>query len=87
MFEPIHGSAPDIAGKNIACPIGAIMAVNMMLDYLGEKSAAAKIENSVANLLTSGRIPSLDASSGMSTTQMGDMIVEEIKKPASALTS
>lgn len=80
MFEPIHGSAPDIAGKNIACPIGAIMAVNMMLDYLGEKSTAAKIECSVANLLTGGLIPSLDAGSGISTTQMGNMVIEQIQE-------
>lgn len=77
MFEPIHGSAPKYAGKNVACPIGAIMAVSMMLDYLGEKAAAARIENSVAGLLLSGRLPSLDARSGVSTTQVGDMVVEE----------
>jgi len=86
MFEPIHGSAPDIAGKNIACPIGAIMAVSMMLEYLGERAAAKRIEDGVACLLSSGRIPSADARSGLSTTQMGDMIVEEIKKPTSILT-
>jgi len=80
MFEPIHGSAPKYAGKNVACPIGAIMAVNMMLDYLGEKTAAAQIEASVAHLLSSGKIPSLDTSSGLSTTQIGDMVVEDMRK-------
>ncbi|MBV6392484.1 MAG: 3-isopropylmalate dehydrogenase [Anaerolineales bacterium] len=80
MFEPIHGSAPDIAGKGIACPLAAIMAVSMMLDYLGETSSANAIESSVANLLVSGQIPSLDASSGLGTTQIGDMVVEQVRK-------
>lgn len=82
MFEPIHGSAPDIAGSNVACPLGAIMAVGMMLDYFGEKAAARRIEDSIAQLLSSGKISSADAQSGISTTQMGDMVVEQIKKSA-----
>lgn len=80
MFEPIHGSAPDIAGQGIACPLAAIMAVSMMLDYLGETSSANTIEASVASLLVGGQIPSLDATSGLSTTQIGDMVVEQIRK-------
>lgn len=79
MFEPIHGSAPDIAGQNAACPLGAIMAVSMMLDYLGEKSSAIQIEASVAHLLASGKISHADARSGISTTQMGEMIVKQIQ--------
>ena len=82
MFESIHGSAPDIAGQNIACPLGAIMAVSMMMDYLGEKNAANRIEDSVAYLLSSGQIKSADVRSGISTTQMGDMVVEQIQKSA-----
>jgi 3-isopropylmalate dehydrogenase len=82
MFEPIHGSAPDIAGQNVACPLGAIMAVSMMLDYLGEKTPAKRIEHSVAYLLSSGQIKSADAHSGISTTQMGDMVVEQVQKSA-----
>ncbi len=80
MFEPIHGSAPKYAGKNVACPLGAIMAVHMMLDYLGEKSAAQRIERAVAHLLSSGAIPSVDARSGLSTTHIGDMVTEEVRK-------
>ena len=82
MFEPIHGSAPDIAGQNVACPLGAIMAVSMMLDYLGEIFSAKRIEDSVAHLLSSGQIKSADARSGISATQMGDMVVEQIQKYA-----
>jgi len=84
MFEPIHGSAPDIAGQNIACPLGAIMAVSMMMDYLGEKVAAKCIEDSVAYLLASAQISSADARSGISTTQMGAMVVEQIHAKRSA---
>ncbi len=79
MFEPIHGSAPKYAGKNVACPLGAIAAVSMMLDYLGEKSAARRIEGAIEHLLASGAIPSADARSGLSTTQVGDMVVEAIQ--------
>ncbi len=79
MFEPIHGSAPKYAGKNVACPLGAIMAVSMMLDYLGEKPAAQRIENAVAHLLSSGAIPSTDARSGLSTSRVGDMVVEAVR--------
>ena len=80
MFEPIHGSAPKYTGKNVACPLGAIMAASMMLDFLGEKSGAQRIENAVAHLLSSGVIISADARSGLSTTQIGSMVVEEINK-------
>ncbi len=80
MFEPIHGSAPKYTGKNIACPLGAIMAVSMMLDFLGEKKAALSVESAVAHLLASGAIPSADARSGLSTTQIGDMVVESLQK-------
>src|SRR5438552_12492295 len=51
LFEPIHGSAPKYAGQNVANPIATIMAVQMMLDYLGESRAAARIEEAVAGPL------------------------------------
>jgi 3-isopropylmalate dehydrogenase len=79
MFEPIHGSAPRHAGKDVACPLGAIMAVAMMLEYLGEQRSATRIEDAVSSLLSSGQIPSIDTRSGLSTTQMGDMVVERVK--------
>ena len=50
LFEPIHGSAPKHAGKNTASPLAAIMAAGMMLDYLGEKTAATAIDRSIADL-------------------------------------
>ncbi|MFQ5453464.1 MAG: 3-isopropylmalate dehydrogenase [Candidatus Zixiibacteriota bacterium] len=79
MFEPIHGSAPKYKNKNVASPIAAIMAVQMMLDFLGEKKAADNIETTVARLLASGRIKSLDAKSGISTVEMGNMVAKELE--------
>lgn len=79
MFEPIHGSAPKYKDQNVACPIASIMAAQMMLDFLGEKEAAAAIEDAVTSILQSGRIKSLDARSGIPTSEMGDMVVGELK--------
>ena len=80
MFEPIHGSAPKYAGKNVACPLGSISAVSMILDFLGETEAAARVEKAVGKVLTSGKVPSADARSGISTSDMGDMVVERLEK-------
>ncbi|MFQ6014024.1 MAG: 3-isopropylmalate dehydrogenase [Anaerolineae bacterium] len=80
MFEPIHGSAPKYGGKNVASPMGAIAALAMMLEYLGEKKAARRIEGAIERLLVSRRVPSLDARSGLSTTEIGDMVVEEVRR-------
>ena len=55
MFEPVHGSAPDIAGKGIADPTAAILSAAMLLDHLGNPVAAARIERAVAaDLATRG---------------------------------
>jgi len=86
MFEPIHGSAPDIAGKGIASPIGAILTVSMMLDYLGEKEASRSIEDAVRRLLVTRRLPTLDARSGLSTTQVGDIVAAELEHSAQEIT-
>ena len=70
MFEPVHGSAPDIAGQNKANPIAAILSGAMMLEFLGETDAAAKI-TAVCNA-------NLDATG--STTEIGDMLVEAVRQ-------
>ncbi|HET7039769.1 MAG TPA: 3-isopropylmalate dehydrogenase [Gemmatimonadales bacterium] len=79
MFEPIHGSAPKHAGKNVACPLGAILAVGMMLDHVGEPAAAARIERAVADLLVSGTVRSADTRSGIGTTAMGDLVAQRLR--------
>jgi len=72
MFEPVHGSAPDIAGKNIADPTATVMSVAMMLDHLGYPDAARDIERAVANdLLVRG-------DKKRSTTEIGDALLAQL---------
>jgi 3-isopropylmalate dehydrogenase len=80
LFEPIHGSAPKYAGKNVANPLATVMAVSMMLDYLGESRGAARIEETVASLLRSKRIPSVGSDSGISTTEIGDLVIQNLER-------
>ena len=56
MFEPIHGSAPDIAGKGVANPIGAVWAGAMMLEHLGEKQAATRVMKAIEKVTSEGRV-------------------------------
>ncbi len=78
MFEPIHGSAPKYKGQNKANPIATIMAVAMMLDFLGEKEASAKIEDSVRGLIVDGEIRSLSAGVHP-TNEIGDMVTKRVR--------
>ncbi len=78
MFEPIHGSAPKYAGKNVINPLAAICAAQMMLSYLGETNAANLIEKAVIKSLTEGHIKDLSTNSGLKTTEVGDLIVSFI---------
>ena len=79
MYEPIHGSAPDIAGKNIANPLATILSVAMMLRYsLNEAAMAERIEKAVENVLDQGLRTADIYSDGMkkvSTSEMGDAVV------------
>ncbi len=77
MFEPIGGSTPKYAGKNIINPLAAIEAGRMMLDHLGEKEAAKSIEDAVRYACT--QMESLSAEKmGYSTTKVGDMVKEHV---------
>lgn len=78
LFEPIHGSAPDLAGKGIASPVATALAVGMMLDYLGEGDAGRRIESVVETLLRNGRLPGLGADTGLSTSAVGDLLAGEV---------
>lgn len=79
LFEPIHGSAPKHAGKNVASPIAAIMATGMMLDYLGEKDAAKAVDEAIAALFADGRL--VGANTGAHpTNQVGDLVAEELRR-------
>ncbi len=81
MYEPIHGSAPDIAGKNIANPIGTILSVKLMMQESFESKLGKEIEKAVEETLTEGRTvdiknPNLKT---LSTKEMGDLIAEKLK--------
>lgn len=82
MYEPIHGSAPDIAGKGIANPIASILSVAMMLEYSFNLPAVARdIERAVTTVLEKGfRTADIysDGSAKVSTSQMGDLITKEL---------
>ncbi len=78
LFEPIHGSAPAFAGRNVASPIATVMAVSMMLEYLGEVRASRRIEAAAASLLRSKRLPSVGTDSGVGTDRIGDWVLEEL---------
>ena len=78
MFEPIHGSAPDIAGKGIANPIAAIWAGAMMLDHLGQSAARDRVMNAVEQVFQDGRIRTQDLGGTASTAAMGDAVVKAL---------
>jgi tartrate dehydrogenase/decarboxylase / D-malate dehydrogenase len=77
MFEPVHGSAPDIAGQGIANPVAAILSAAMMLDWLGETTGAAAIRRSVERVLASGQTTP-DLGGKLSTSEVGGRIAEGI---------
>jgi isocitrate dehydrogenase (NAD+) len=79
MFEPVHGSAPKYAGKNRVNPIATVMAASMMLDYLNEKEAAAKIEKAVLSVLGKGKVRTADLGGSSTTSEMSDAIALKIK--------
>jgi isopropylmalate/isohomocitrate dehydrogenase-like protein len=78
LFEPVHGSAPRLAGKGIANPMAAIMASKMMLDYLGESRWAERIENAIVTVLEEGKVLTPDLGGSSSTTQVTDAIINAL---------
>src|SRR3989442_13788665 len=84
MFEPIHGSAPDIAGKGVANPIGAIWAGAMMLEHLGERDAAARIVAAIEQVLAAGAVRTPDLRGTATTSQMTSAIAATLQSAATA---
>jgi isocitrate/isopropylmalate dehydrogenase len=78
LFEPVHGSAPRLAGKGIANPMAAMLAAKMMLDYLGENSWAERVENAIVTVLNNGKVLTPDLGGSSSTTQVTDAIIAEL---------
>ncbi|MBO4512249.1 MAG: tartrate dehydrogenase [Victivallales bacterium] len=79
MFEPIHGSAPDIAGKGIANPMGTFWAISMMLEHLGCKDEANLIMNAMEKVLLEGKYLTQDIGGKATTTEMTDAIIAAMK--------
>ena len=73
-FEPVHGSAPDIAGKGIANPIGQIWSAAMMLEHLGEVTAAAEIERAIEDVIRDGNVLTPDMGGTANTQELGAAI-------------
>ena len=74
MFEPIHGSAPKYAGKEVVNPIAAIESIRMMWEHLGEAQAARDIQDSVVQVLSSGKVRTRDMGGTNTTFEIGDAV-------------
>jgi tartrate dehydrogenase/decarboxylase / D-malate dehydrogenase len=79
MFEPVHGSAPDIAGKGIANPLASILTAGMMLDFLHERAAAGLINRAVAHVLAERKVRTPDMGGHATTRQVGDEVIRVIQ--------
>jgi tartrate dehydrogenase/decarboxylase/D-malate dehydrogenase len=78
MFEPVHGSAPDIAGKGIVNPVAAVLTGSMMLEFLGAKRAAARVRRAVTAVLAEGRARTPDLGGRSKTTEVTDAILAAV---------
>ena len=70
MFEPVHGSAPDIAGKGVANPVAQMLTGAMMLEHLGESDGARAIEEAVEEVLSAGDPRTADLGGAATTADM-----------------
>jgi tartrate dehydrogenase/decarboxylase/D-malate dehydrogenase len=79
MFEPVHGSAPDIAGMNIANPIASFWTAAMMLDHLGEEDAVRILMKAIENTTSEGRVLTRDLGGNASTSEVTKEVIRHIK--------
>jgi methanogen homoisocitrate dehydrogenase len=78
LFEPVHGSAPDIAGKNVANPIAAVRSASMLIDHLGDPRGAMRIEAAIRQVLVKG-IRTCDMGGTTGTREFGDALVQFLR--------
>ena len=78
MFEPVHGSAPPLAGRNVANPIGAILSAALMLETLDRRDDAARIERAVEGAVQAGDVTQ-DVGGSLGTTQAAEAIIKRLK--------
>ncbi len=79
LFEPVHGSAPDIAGKGIANPIAAVLSAKMLLDWAGRPDAAKAVQRAVDGAMSEGKLTP-DLGGGSSTTEVSRAILKHLEK-------
>ncbi|MEI3612889.1 tartrate dehydrogenase [Pseudogracilibacillus sp. SO30301A] len=79
MFEPVHGSAPDIAGKGIANPLAAIWSVSQMFDFFGREDLGKKILDTIEEIMVEGTVLTPDLGGIAKTNEVGDRIIQLIK--------
>ena len=79
-FEPVHGSAPDIAGRGIANPLAAILSASMMLQHLGEDRAAEAVEQAALTTLAAGRAQTPDLGGSATTAEVGDNVLAALRQ-------
>ena len=79
MFEAVHGSAPDIAGKNIANPTAFLLSTAMLLDYIDEKEAAEKIRKAIFYTLKEGKVLTKDLGGSATTKEFTDYLIKNLK--------
>jgi 3-isopropylmalate dehydrogenase len=79
MFEPVHGSAPPLAGRNVANPIGAILSAALMLESRGLTEEAAAIERAVERVVRQGRTTA-DIGGSLGTREAGDAVVSGVRE-------
>jgi tartrate dehydrogenase/decarboxylase/D-malate dehydrogenase len=82
MFEPVHGSAPDIAGRGIANPLGQLWSGAMMLDHLGYSAAAAHLMTAIEATLTQGATLTADLGGDATTIEVTDAVLSHIDATA-----
>ena len=78
MFEPVHGSAPDIAGKGIADPLAAILSAGLMLDHLGLAESAAAVRSAVATVLRAGKVMPPDLGGQATTAAVAEAVLAAV---------
>src|SRR5262249_28256120 len=82
LFEAVHGTAPDIAGKDRANPLAAILSGAMLLRHVGQRRAGDRVERAVERLLREGRVRTRDLGGRASTAQVTDRLIELLGKEA-----
>jgi len=82
LFEPVHGSAPDIAGKGLANPLAAFLTLAMLYDHLGEGRAAERLRRAVEHVVLAGQV-TRDVGGTLSTAECGDAVLRVLTSPTS----